>query len=209
MRNIANAAKAILTAQQGNYAAWPFGITGEVKDVGFGAAGNLLAAIQYYGVLALSCYTMQWIALSATTGSGSYAAMTDSSSMGVFTFNAMLDGFASQLDDQVGRRLYEWNKPAFPNLTARPKLSFTHIDKEMALGELAQFITQMKDVLQLGPDDIKAIRERVPFLPNDVSQDTSAPDETTPEQAAQITADTLQAAMNIYRANRAEMAANG
>jgi hypothetical protein len=36
--NIRAAAAAILTAQQGNYATWPFGISGEVKDVSFGAA---------------------------------------------------------------------------------------------------------------------------------------------------------------------------
>jgi len=199
LRTIASAAKAILTAQQGNYAVWPNGIEGEVKDIGFQAAGNILAAIQYYGVLALSCYTMQWIALSATTGSGSYAAMTDSSSMGVFTFNSMLDGFASQLDAQVGKRLYEWNKASFPKMTKRPTLAFTHIDKDMALGELADFLTRMRDILQLGPDDIKAIRDRVPFLPKEASVDQA---EQTPEQTAQETANAFNAAMGIYRASR-------
>lgn len=199
LRTIQSAAKAILTAQQGNYAAWPYGIQGEVKDIGFAAAGNILAAIQYYGVLALSCYTMQWIALSATTGAGSYAAMTDSSSMGVFTFNSMLDGFASQLDAQVGKRLYEWNKAAFPNLTARPTLAFTHIDKDMALGELADFLVKMRDVLQLGPDDIKAIRDRVPFLPKEASADQT---EETPEQEAEAAATVFNQAMSIYRASR-------
>jgi hypothetical protein len=208
---IANAAKAILTGQQGNYAAWPFGIDGEVKDISFAAGPALLAAIQYYGVLALSCYTMQWIALSATTGSGSYAAMTDSSSMGVFTFNSMLDGFASQLDAQVGKRLYEWNKASFPNLTKRPTLAFTHIDKEIALNELSQFVSQISSVIKLGPDDIKAIREHIPFLPDTPGQDQSETDRpaATPEQIAQQTSDTIQAAMNVYRANkRAEMSNN-
>lgn len=202
--NIALVAKAILTAQQGNYAAWPFGIEGEVKDIGFAAAGSLLSAIQYYGVLALSCYTMQWIALSATTGAGSYAAMTDSSTMGVFTFNSMLDGFATQFDAQVGKQLYEWNKAAFPNLTKRPEIHFTHIEKELALGELSAFIVAMADILKLGPDDIKAIRERVPFLPKEQTGDQvqATSDETTPEQAAAVTAQTINQALNVFRANR-------
>jgi hypothetical protein len=204
---IANAAKAILTGQQGNYAAWPYGITGEVKDIAFAAGPALLAAIQYYGVLALSCYTMQWIALSATTGAGSYAAMTDSSSMGVFTFNSMLDGFASQLDAQVGKRLYEWNKLSFRNLTKRPTLAFTHIDKEVALNELGQFVSQISSVIKLGEDDIKAIREHIPFLPDTPGQDQAITEQPlTPEQIAQQTNDTIQAAINVYRAPRAEMA---
>lgn len=203
---IGNAAKAILTAQQGNYAAWPFGITGQVQDIGFAASANLLETIKYYGVLALSCYTMQWIALSATTGAGSFAAMNDSSNMGVFTFNAMLDGFAAQLDAQVGKRLYEWNKAAFPNLTKRPTLSFTHVEKEAALGELSAFLSQIKDVLPLGDDDLKAIRERVSFLPKSLPETEQEPaEDQTPEQKAQASADVFNQAMGIYRATRTDM----
>ncbi len=45
------AASAIMTAQEGNYALWPKGIIGEIKDVPFGAAASILEAIRYYGLL--------------------------------------------------------------------------------------------------------------------------------------------------------------
>jgi len=202
--NVKDAARAILTAREGNYAMWPFGLDGTVIDVPFSAAPSILEAIKYYGVTALSCYTMQWIALSATTGAGSYAAMNDSSSMGVFTFNSMLDGFAAQLDAQVGKRLYNWNKSAFPNMTARPKLTLTHIEKETALAEMSAFVSAMRDVLPLGDDDIKEIRERVPFLSNSAPdpEEADQPEEMTPEQQAQKTIDIFDSASAIYRAKK-------
>lgn len=199
--NVGKAAAAILTAQEGNYAAWPFGIDGQVMDVSFSAAPSLLEAIKYYGVLALSCFTMQWMALSATTGAGSYAAMQDSSSMGVFTFNAMLDGFAAQLDAQVGKKLYEWNKTSFPNLTTRPVLSFSHIEKETALSEMSQFMTAMKDILPIGEEDLKAIRSKVSFLPNSLPE--AEEPEAQPDQQQQNAYDVLKSVMdNTYRATR-------
>lgn len=188
--NTRNAARAILTAQEGNYALWPYGITGEVKDVPFGAAPSLLEAIKYYGVVALSCFAMQWMALSATTGAGSFAAMTDSSSMAVFTFNAMLDSFAAQYDQQVGKKLYEWNKAQFPGLTKRPRLYFTHIEKDTAISEVAQFLSAINGIIPLGDDDYKAIREKVQFLPKTLPETT----EPTPEETAQRTFDTIRAA---------------
>jgi hypothetical protein len=214
--NVHAAARAILSAQEGNYALWPFGIQGEVKDINFAAAGNLLEVIKYQGVLALSCFTMQWMALSATTGAGSFAAMQDSSNMGVFTFNAMLDGFASQLDAQVGKRLYEWNKMSFKGLTKRPKIVFTHIEKEAQLSELSQFISSMNGFMPMGEKDWKAIRKRVNFLPKDIPEMEDKPtnqqppeqplpppggdgQELTPEEIAQQAQDVVeQAMMNVY-----------
>ena len=58
--------------------------------------------------------------------------------------------------------------------------------------------------MKLGPDDIKAIRERVPFLPKEQTGDQvqATSDETTPEQAAAVTAQTINQALNVFRANR-------
>lgn len=175
--NVREAARAILTAQEGNYALWPFGMNGEVKDIGFQASSAILEAIRHYSILALSVYTMQWMALNTLTGSGSLAAADDSSSMGVFTFNAMMDGFAAQYDQQIGRRLWEWNKASFPNVTKRPIIKFSHIDKSVALGEMGSFIQQMNSVMPIGDEDLKAIRKRSGFLPANLP-------EVTPEQQA-------------------------
>jgi hypothetical protein len=190
LTNIRNAAKAVLTAQEGNYAVWPYGIAGEVKDVSFGAAPALLEAIKYYGILSLSCYMMGFMAMSLTSGAGSFAAMNDSSSMAVFTFNAMLDGFAQQYDDQIGKRLYQWNKAAFPNLTKRPRLVFTHIEKDAALSEMAQFLSVLNGILPLGDDDLIAIRERSGFLPKTLPEAA----QPTAEETAQTVFDTIRTA---------------
>ena len=163
--NIRDAAKYILSAQEGNYASWPYGIEGEVKDIPFSAAPSLLDAIKHYSMLALSVYTMQWMALNTISDTGSLAMAKDSSSIGVMTFNAMMDGFADQFDNQVGKRLYNWNKDAFPNLTERPIIRFEHIDKDLALSEMGDFLNKVAAFLPLGDDDLLAIRQRTGFLP--------------------------------------------
>jgi predicted ABC-type ATPase len=108
---------------------------------------------------------MQWIGLNTLTGTGALASMQDSSQLGVFTFNSMMDGFANQFDAQVGRKLWEWNKDAFPKATKRPTIRFTHIDKEIALSEVSQFLSTLNGILPLGEEDYKAIRVRSGFLP--------------------------------------------
>lgn len=197
--NIRSAARAIMTAQQGNYATWPYGIEGEVKDVSFGAAGPLLESIKYYGILSLSCYMMGFMAMSLTSGAGSFAAMNDSSSMAVFTFNAMLDGFGAQYDAQIGKRLYQWNKASFPNLTKRPRLYFTHIEKDTAISEVAQLIGALSNIMPMGDEDWKAIREKVGFLPKTLPEKA----EPTPEQTAQQAFDTIRAARQQVQNGRA------
>jgi len=162
---VKDAARAILTAQEGNYALWPFGIEGDVKDINFAAAGSLLEAIKYYGILTLSVYVMQWIALNTMTGTGSYASAQDSTEMSVSVYNGMLDGFAQQYSDQIGRRLYQWNKYAFPNITKRPKIRFSHVDKAFALDTLGAFWRQIDGILPLGEEDYKAFRDKAGFLP--------------------------------------------
>lgn len=163
--NVATAARNILTAQEGNYALWPYGMDGEVKDTSFAAAAAVLETIKYYSVTKLAVYMMQFISFNIFTRTGALASATDSSQIAVLTFNSMMDGFASQLDNQLGQRLYEWNKDSFPGLERRPRLRFKHIDKEPELVQMGQFFRSMDGILQLGEDDMKAIRDKTGFLP--------------------------------------------
>lgn len=165
-------AKAILSAQEGNYAAWPKGVTGEIKDVPFSAAPSILDAIKYFGILKLQIFNMQWMALSATSGSGSFAAMNDSSSMFVMTYNAMIEGFARQMDAQIGKRLFRWNN--FPGITKRPHLKADTINK-LSLSELASILAPLKSAMNFGPEDIKAIRKQTGFMPETLPEGDEAP----------------------------------
>lgn len=171
---VAKCARAVLTAQEGNYAVWPKGATGEVKDINFQAGAAILEAIKYFGVLKLSVFMMQWVALSATTGAGSYAAMDDSSSMFIVFFNAMMEGFARQMDAQIGRRLFEWNR--FPGMRTRPKLTVTPIEKKVSLADLAQILGPLSSVMPLGDDDLIAIRRKTNFLPETLPEVEEEPE---------------------------------
>jgi hypothetical protein len=175
---IAKAARAIMSAQEGNYAAWPAGVTGELKDVNFAAAPSILEAIKYFGVQKLTLYLMQWVALSAQTGTGSNAAMQDSSSMFIQTYNAMLEGFATQIDNQIGKRLFKWN--SIPGMTRRPVLKVDPITK-ISLDVLASILPALKNVMPLGEEDYKAIRKQSVFLPNALPDDAA---EVTPPAPA-------------------------
>ena len=167
---IRQAAAAITTAQEGNYATWPEGFEGELKDVNFAAAASILEAIKYYGILKLQIFNMQWVALSATTGTGSLAAMSDSSSMFMTTFNAMMDGFASQISTKLIDKLAEWNPGVFTGLTDRPKITVTPLGKKVSLTELAQLLAPIRDTMPLGEEDFKAIRKLTGFLPENLPE---------------------------------------
>lgn len=175
-QQIDTAARNIMTAKEGNYGAWPEGVTAELKDVPFSAAASLLEAIRYYGVLKLSIYTMQWAAMSTVSGTGSYSAHQDSSEMFITFYNAMLEGFAKQIDEQLGRRLFEINKDAFPGMTERPHLSVTPIRKSVDLTQVSTLLRTAYDIgMRLSDDDWVAIRKQIKFLP-----------ETLPEEGAEI-----------------------
>lgn len=221
--NVKDAARAILTAQEGNYAFWPFGIDGEVKDVPFGAAPSLLEAIKHYSILMLSVYMMQFVALNTMTNTGAQASQVDSTNMGIFTFNSMLDGFAKQYDDQIGKRLYMWNRDRFPKLTARPKITFSHVKNNVAMQELGGFLSALNGILPLGPDDIKAIRKESGWMPENgpkpgdeikptAGQPTQRPtpqtgpdgmpmqpDQMPPAQKAQLTYNALRSQLSVWR----------
>jgi hypothetical protein len=165
LSKVSEAATNILLAQEGNYAYWPFGIEGAIIDTNFQAAGAILDAIKYYDILMLSVFMMQTIALNTLTNTGALASQVDTSDMAVFTFNSMVDGLAAQYDEQIGKRLYRWNKDNFPNLTKRPKIKFSHVERNLALASMGSFLQQLNGIVPMGEEDQIAIRKKSGFLP--------------------------------------------
>jgi hypothetical protein len=180
--NIRNAARAILTAQEGNYLALPEHITAEIMDVPFSAAPALLEAIRYYGLLKLQVYNMIWVAIASTAGTGAYSAMSDGSSMFLLYWNAMIDSFIDQYDEQIGKRLWAWNKDRFPQAQDRPRYKAKAMSKIIDLAELAAFMTAMKDTMPLGDDDFIEVRKRSGFLPEDLPEVVETPAPVMPAQ---------------------------
>lgn len=166
--NIRKAARAILTAQEGNYAAWPNGFTGKVEDVNFTAGQHIMEAIRYYGLLKLALFNAQWVGMSSITDKGSYSALHDASSTWMVFFNAMMAGFARQLDLQLGARLFEYNKNSFPKMTERPHLTITPVEKFIELDKLGSLWTAIKDTMPVGEADFLALRRKTGFLPEEV-----------------------------------------
>jgi hypothetical protein len=121
----------------------------------------------------------------------------------------MLDGFAAQMDAQLGRKLFTYNnfgKIRRPHLKARP------IEKIVSLGELASILGPLKNTMPLGDDDFKAIRQKTGFMPETLPDLTSEPEaaaapvETPPAEAQPDNdepidpAEAVQASMAQYRA---------
>lgn len=161
-------ARAVMTAQEGNFALWPSSLEGDLKDVPFSAGAAILDAVRYYGILKLALFGMQWAALGTLSPYGSFSSMSDASSLFMKTFNAMAEGFIQQLDDQVGRRLFKLpqNRAKFPNLTARPRIVLSkRVEKNVPLTELAQFLQAMSSILPMDDEDILAIRRASEILP--------------------------------------------
>lgn len=200
------AARAILSAQEGNYAVYPFGMDGEVMDIPFQAAGNLLEAIKYYSIVALSVYMMQFVALNTLTNTGALASQVDSTQIGIFSFNAMLDGFAEQYDEQVGKRLYLWNRASFPNLTKRPKIRFSHVENNPAMQELGSFLRAINGIIPLGEEDAKAFRKRSGWMPENNPKPGDEL-ETKTEEPTQLPAESDPDAVPVDEATAAEASA--
>lgn len=174
---IKQSARNIMTAQEGNYAVWPEGVTGEIKDIDFSAAGDLRATIQFYATRKLQIFMAQWIALSATTGTGSFAAKVSDTGMFIEAFNSMMEGFAEQIDAQLGRWLFRMNADHFPGMEERPRIKATRIEKEIELGSLGQFLSDFVTAgLNLDDDDELAIRRKSQFLPEKVAEPDEAPE---------------------------------
>ena len=169
---IAEAAKNIQSAQEGNYGYVPFGMEMELVDTPFSAANTILETIKLYSLLSLSVFNLQALGLNTLTSTGALASVSDASAMAVLGFNGLLDNFSQQFDDQIMRRLWKVNHDpkgmnAWPGATSRCHFEISHLDKDIALAELSSFVSAMDGILTYGPDDMKAIRKRSGFLPEE------------------------------------------
>ena len=169
---VRNAARNILSGAEGNYALWPKGFKGEVRDTSFSAASPILDAIRYYGILILATINMQWVALGTLSPYGSYSSQADSSSFFVTWFNSVVDNMVAQTDAQIGRRLFELgvNRDAFPEMTQRPRLKVVeYAQKMISLEELGSFGAAFNAIFPMTDDDQLAIRHKSGFLPEELS----------------------------------------
>lgn len=183
-------ARAIMTAQEGNYAAWPAGFMGEIKDITFQAGVSLLEAIRYYGMLKLQLFNSQWMAMATTADTGAFSAVQDASAMFLSYYNAMMAGFVQQADDQIGKRLFDHPivKSAFPGMTTRPKLKASQIEKLPDLTQLSSFLNTYLAAFPVDDDDILAIRRKSRVLPERLP-DVEAPppiQEAAPEEGEEV-----------------------
>lgn len=174
--HIQKVARNILTAQPGNYAAWPAGVVAEFIDAKFGSAESILNAIRYYGILKLALLGMQFVTISTLTGSGSYAAMSDASDIAISIFNNIARSIIEQVNKQLVRRIfsYEVNKKAFPNITRLPEISMTEIKKPFDLGEFGSLISILNAIMKLSPRDLDAIRKETGFMPQATPEELDA-----------------------------------
>jgi len=183
LQHIRKAARAIMSAQEGNYAAWPKGMSGELRDVSFSAASSMMEAIRYYGILKLALLGMQYVAMSSISEHGSYSSISDASDLALAIFNAIATGIVNQADEQVGKRLFEYpiNKEAFPDMTRRPKLDIVKpARKRVELDKLSSIMTALNAIMPLGDEDIIAIRRETQFMPEqlpDISIEEEPEDE--------------------------------
>ena len=169
---INKAARAIMSAQEGNYAAWPENMEGEVKDIPFQNAGMLLETVKYYGTLKLTLFGLQYVVMSTSSGRGSYAAVESSSSMAVEMFNAMMDGFAKQINEQITNKIFKvYNAGRFGKGIRFPTYTIPPLDRTIQLTELAQFLSAVWGNLPLTEDDFQAIRRQSQFLPENLPAD--------------------------------------
>jgi hypothetical protein len=195
-------ARAILSAQEANYAAWPSHLTGEIKDIAFQAGTSLLEVIRHYHMLKLQLFAMQWASIATTAGTGAYSAMADSSSTFFLFYNSMMTGFGNQIDAQIGRRLYKLNRDKFPGIVKRPKIKATQVDKRVLLSDIASLINAFAG--QLGPEDWLALRKASKILPEKLPDEGEPPEQPTnsdgDEQIEEDAEDTQ------YQGGAAEMA---
>lgn len=174
------AARAILSAQEGNFALWPKGFSGSLKASSFDAASSILEAIRYYGILKLQVFNMQWVALSSTSGVGSYAAKAEDTTMFVLYFNAMMQKFVQQLGEQMSPWIFDRNASEWPDLTRQPQLKIVPIQKMV---DLQQLTTLMESIAKVGyfevdDDDVLWMRKQA-GMPESIP-DADAADEGTP-----------------------------
>jgi hypothetical protein len=172
---VRQAARAILSAQEGNYITEIMDkFEANIIDTSFQAAPAILDAIRHYSLLKLALYGMQFAGMNTISDTGSYSALQDSSSMALLIFNAMSEGFVKQANEQIARRVFgnPINKAAFAGATRLPVLNVSRIEKVYGLDELGRFAQAVESVFPLGDDDAVAIRKKSGVLPEMLPEDT-------------------------------------
>lgn len=189
---IKNAAQAILTAQEGNFAAWPKGIEGEFMDTDFGAARSILEAVRYFGLLKLQLINMHWVAQATTAGTGAYASVQDSSLISLMTFNAMVEGLVDQFANQYINWILRMNPGVWPNLTRRPRINASKVYKPLNPQDTVQFIEMYASNWDLGERDLITIRKQSQgILPESLPEEEEivegkGKEEPTPDNSADV-----------------------
>lgn len=185
--HIRAAARAVTSAQEGNYIALPEHIDADMVDANFAAAQTILEAIRYYGILKLQIFNMQWVAMSTTSGDGSYAAHSDSSAGFYATFNSMIGSFVRQFDRQIATRLYRWNKAYFPNISRRPFIEALPLEKDVDLTALGTFVKDVfGGIVPITSQDIQSIRKKSGFLPDVSTDESTEPEDQNDDQVKGI-----------------------
>lgn len=160
------AARAIMSPQEGNVAAWPPDVKGSIMDSAFSAADSLHSMIRMLSLQKLQVYSMEHVAMASTSGQGSFAARSDASESAVAFYNGFMDGQLSQVNAQLGKQVFENEQimSAFPGVTAKPTIGITPVEKTIPLTELSAFVTQLAPIVPMGDDDLIAIRKKSGFL---------------------------------------------
>lgn len=164
--NIREAARAVMSAVEGNYMQLPAHIDAELIDVPFSAGGSLLDAIRHWGLVKMQVLNIQWMALSTTSNTGSYAAMETSYGAWLTGFNAMMQGFAEQQGRQMYYWLSRWNPALFSGITARPVRRAIPVEETIPLDKLAAFISAAWPLVDADEQDVIALRQQTGFLPD-------------------------------------------
>lgn len=163
--SIEKTANDLMSAQEGNYGYFPYGLDGEIMDIPFQSGPMLLDTVRFYAIQMLQTFGMKFLASNVYTGTGALAAIEEEIDLSILTFNSIFAGFGAQYDQQVGKRLWKWNKDFFPQATKRPKITISKLERPIALSELGSFLSSIDGKLPVGEDDYKAIRRRSGVLP--------------------------------------------
>jgi len=168
---VADAAEALAAASDGNF------IT-EIMDqfevdmisIPFPAARDILDTIRFYSLRKLQSYILQWVGMATTSGAGAFAAVSDASEMYMEVFNSMMQGFADQGGQQIGRWLIRNNPGSFGDLTRIPPLIATPVEKPIDLNALAGFVEKFGRSFSITTDDEMAVRRKSKFLPEQTAE---------------------------------------
>ncbi len=137
---------------------------------------------------------MQWVAMSTVSGVGSFSAMQDSSQMSITTFNAMMETFVDQFNEQYIAWLFKVNKDSFPNLSAKPKVIATKVRKNIDMDQLTSFLEFYADRFEVSEGDLLNIRTQTEILKEELpTEDMVVPvnKEASPDQDGEQEVDDL------------------